>query len=180
MGLLVSITAPVTLLVGDTQWRLVSAFHGMAATVFLLGATIATYLAWRLYIGEIRAYRDLKWLSAFSSVMAVATIIFGNWIYIAYRATPPQGVNPCSGYPRACFLATLPPVHEVFFEFKEFIALFALPMFLVATFILWKYGDSLIPHREARAVPSILVLLGTFFLFLAYVLGAAITKLAGV
>ena len=171
VGLIVSITAPVGQLVGDTQWRWVSAFHGMAATVFLLGATIGTYLAWRLYIGEIKAFKDLKWLSAFSTVMAAATIAFGNWIYIAYRAP---------GGPRGYFLGAMPEIHQIFFEFKEFIALFTLPSFLVATFILWKYGESLIGHREARAVPSILILLGMFFLFLAYVLGAAITKLAGV
>ncbi|HYS71005.1 MAG TPA: hypothetical protein VEM95_01140 [Thermoplasmata archaeon] len=180
IGLVIAITAPVGILVGDTQWKLISAFHGMSATVFLIGATIAVYLAWRLYIGEIKAFTDLKWLSAFSTAMSVVTISFGNWIYVAYRAAPPAGVNPCTGYPRSCFLATLPQVHQVFFEFKEFIALFTLPMFLVATFILWKYGDSLIPNREARAAASVPVLLGWFFLLVAYVLGAAITKLAGV
>ncbi len=171
VGLIVAITAPVGILVGDTQWRYVSAFHGMSATVFLLGATISVYLSWRLYIGEIKAFKDLKWLSAFSTVMSAVTIAFGNWIYIAYRAP---------GGPRSYFLGAMPAVHQVFFEFKEFIALFTLPMFVVATFVLWKYGESLLPNREARVVPSVLILLGTFFLFLAYVLGAAITKLAGV
>ncbi len=171
VGLVVAMTAPVGVLVGDTQWHYVSAFHGMAATVFLLGATIAVYLAWRLYIGEIRAFRDLKWLAAFSTVMSAATIGFGNWIYIAYRAP---------GGPRSYFLENLPEVHAIFFEFKEFIALFTLPMFAVSTFILWKYGDSLVKNREARATASVPILLGMFFLLLAYVLGAAITKLRGV
>ena len=171
IGLVAAITSPVGLLVGETQWHFISAFHGLAATVFLLGATIAVYLSWRLYIGEIKAFKDLKWLSAFSTVMSAVTIAFGTWIYIAYRAP---------GGPRSYFIANLPEIHAVFFEFKEFIALFTLPMFLASTFILWRYGESLVRHREARAAASIPVLLGWVYLILAYVLGAAITKLRGV
>jgi hypothetical protein len=74
----------------------------------------------------------------------------------------------------------MPEVHQIFFEFKEFIAMFTLPMFVTAAYILWKYDRSLLGHREARAVPSLLILLGYTFLLVAYVLGAAITKLAGV
>ena len=164
-------TTPVGSLVGDSFWEYVSAFHGLGATVFLISSTIAVYLSWRLYTGEIRAFKDLKWMTAISSGMAVFTIAFGNWIYIAYRA---------AGGPRSYFLGTLPAIHEIFFEFKEFIALFTLPMFLVSTFILWRYGESIVKHKEARAAASIPVLLGWFFLILAYTLGAAITKLRGV
>ena len=171
VGLLMAITAPTEELIGDTQWKVISAFHGMGATAFLLSATIAVYLAWRLYAGELRAFKDLKWLTAFAAVMSVVTIIFGTWIYIAYRAP---------GGPRSIFLANTPEVHKIFFEFKEFIAMFTLPMFVAATFILWKYDRSLLGHREARAVPAILILLGYAFLLVAYVLGAAITKLSGV
>lgn len=171
IGLVIAITAPVGLLVGDTQWHLISAFHGMSATVFLLGSTIAVYLGWRLYIGEIKAFQDLKWLSAFSAIMAAVTIAFGTWIYIAYRAP---------GGPRSFFIDNLPEIHGIFFEFKEFIALFTFPMFLLASFILWRYGESIIGHKEGRAVASVPLLLGWVFLLVAYVLGAAITKLRGV
>jgi hypothetical protein len=171
VGLLMAITAPTGVLIGETQWRVISAFHGMGATAFLLSATIAVYLAWRLYAGEIRAFKDLKWLTAFAAVMSGVTIVFGTWIYIAYRAP---------GGPRTYFLGNMPEVHQIFFEFKEFIAMFTLPMFVTAAYILWKYDRSLLGHREARAVPSLLILLGYTFLLVAYVLGAAITKLAGV
>jgi len=171
IGLVAAITAPVTDLVGDTQWHYVSAFHGLGATVFLLGSTIAVYLAWRLYTGQLTAFRDLKWLTAFSAFMSSVTIAFGNWIYIAYRA---------AGGPRSYFLGTLPEIHEIFFEFKEFIALFTLPMMLAATFLLWRYGPGIVKHKELRAAASLSVLLGWVYMILAYVLGAAITKLRGV
>jgi len=171
VGLAMALTSPAGILVGDTQWQYISAFHGLGATVFLLGSTIAVYLAWRLYIGEIKAFDDLKWLAAFSTVMSAVTIAFGTWIYIAYRAP---------GGPRSYFLENLPEVHQIFFEFKEFIALFTLPMFFTSTFILWRYGKSIVHHPQARAAASVPVLLGWGFLLVAYVLGAAITKLRGV
>ncbi|HLE53830.1 MAG TPA: hypothetical protein VI999_01125 [Thermoplasmata archaeon] len=171
IGLVTAVTAPVSDLLGDSQWSVISVFHGLGATAFLLGATIAVYLAWRLYIGEIRAFRDLKWLAAFSTVMSAVTISFGNWIYIGYRAP---------GGPRAFFMNDMPAIHQVFFEFKEFIALFTLPMMLVGTFLLWKYGEDIVHDQELRAAASLPILLGWVYLVLAYVLGAAITKLAGV
>jgi len=171
IGLFFALTAPASVLLGDSSWAVISVFHGLGATAFLLAATIATYLAWRLYIGEIRAFKDLKWLAAFSTFMSGVTIAFGNWIYIGYRAP---------GGPRAFFLANMPEIHAVFFEFKEFIALFTLPMMAVATFMLWRYGEGIVKDKELRAVASIPVLLGWVYLLLAYVLGAAITKLAGV
>src|SRR3990172_8070483 len=97
VGLLLAVTAPTGLLVGDTQWHYISAFHGLGATMFLLGATIAVYLSWRLFI--------------------------------------------------------------------------------VSAFTLWRYGKAIVRHPEARAAASIPVLLGWVFLLIAYVLGAAITKL---
>ena len=171
IGLFAAVTAPVNVLLGDSSWAVISVFHGLGATAFLLATTIAVYLAWRLYIGEIRAFKDLKWLTAFSTFMSVLTIAFGNWIYIGYRAP---------GGPRAFFLANMPGIHAVFFEFKEFIALFTLPMLAVATYMLWRYGEGIVKDKELRAVASIPVLLGWVYLLLAYVLGAAITKLAGV
>ena len=70
VGLVAAITAPPSILVGESQWEVISAFHGMGATVFLLGSTIAVYLSWRLYTGQLGAFKDLKWLTAFSTFMA--------------------------------------------------------------------------------------------------------------
>jgi len=58
--------------------------------------------------------------------------------------------------------------------------MFTLPTFASATIILWRFDTTLLGHRNARAVPSMLILLGYAFLLIAYVLGAAITKLRGI
>jgi hypothetical protein len=61
------------------------------------------------------------------ATLAFLTIVFGNWIYIADRANTPDS-------PRSYFLAKMPDVHKVFFEFKEYVALFPLPL-SVAVFV---------------------------------------------
>lgn len=171
VGLAAAVTAPSSVLVGESQWELISAFHGMGATVFLIASTIAVYLSWRLYSGQLTAYKDLRWLAALSTLLAGVTVAFGNWIYIGYRG---------AGGPRSFFLANMPEVHAIFFEFKEFIALFTIPTMVAATFLIWKYGPGIVKNQEVRAATGILFFLGWVFLLLAYLLGAAITKLKAV
>lgn len=171
VGLSAAMSAPIGDLLGESSWSIVSAFHGIAATVFLLGMTIALYLAWRLYTGEIKAFRDLKYITALSAVLSGFTIVFGNWIYIAYRAP---------GGPREQFLATIPEIHQIFFEFKEFMALFTFPLIVAATFAIWYYGKELVDHRFLRAGVAATIGLSWTYMMIAYVLGAAITKLAPV
>lgn len=124
-----------------------------------------------LFVGEIKAFSDLKILATIVSFLSLFTIAFGDWIYIAYRA---------KGGPREQFLQSIPEVHEIFFEFKEFIALLTLPMFAAATFILWQYGDGIIKHRILRTALFIILVLGYVYPLLAFGLGAAITKLRSV
>ena len=39
---------------------------------------------------------------------------------------------------RSYFVKSMPEVHKIFFEFKEFGALFTLPLAVGAAFILWR------------------------------------------
>ena len=170
-GLISLVTSPVAALLGDSRYAIPDALHGVTAILYVITATISAYLAYRLFFNRLEDLRDLRVIASLNACLSLLTVIFGNWIYIYYRD---------KGGPRGYFLETRPVIHEIFFEFKEFIALFTLPMFLTATYILWRYGKPIVGHREARAVPSILILLGFAFLLIAYVLGAAITKLRGV
>ena len=43
-----------------------------------------------------------------------------------------------------------PEIHEVFFEFKEFIALFPIPLAVATTYVIWRYGDELIENKALR------------------------------
>ena len=165
------LTAPVGVFFKEGTLAVISAAHGLFATLGVLVGTIASYLGWRLFTGKIKAFSDLKILSVISSFIAAATIVFGNWIYIAYRA---------AGGPRAFFLKENPEIHEIFFEFKEFIALFPLPLVVAATYVIWRYGDQLIAHKSLRTWVGVVIAVAWAGLMIAYLLGAGITKLRSV
>ena len=165
-----ALTAPVAKLLGSAAGAVPAAFHGMAAFLYLFVGTVGLYLGWRLMTGRIRAFADLQLLSTVSATFALIAIGFGNWLYIYYRAKTPDS-------PRSHFLATVPEIHRIFFEFKEFAALYTLPLTVVAAFILWKYGTQVMERPWLRYSVAVLLGLSFFYLVVAFGLGAAVTKL---
>src|SRR3972149_2893718 len=165
------LTAPVSEFFGGSSLAVISATHGLLATLGVVVGTVASYLGYRLFTGKIKAFGDLKILAAVSTLIAAATVVFGNWIYIAYRAP---------GGPRAFFMENNPEIHEVFFEFKEFIALFPIPLAVATTYVIWRYGDQLIENKALRTWVGIAFAVAWAGLMIAYLLGAGITKLRSV
>ena len=163
-------TAPFTTLLGKTHAALASGFHGLAAFLYLIVGTIGLYLGWRLFTGRIRAFADLQLLATVSATLSLIAIMFGNWLYIFYRAKDPSS-------PRSWFLANMPEVHRIFFEFKEFTALFTLPLTVAGAFILWYYGAEVLDRKWMRYTVAVLLALSFFYLVVAFGLGAAVTKL---
>ncbi|MBI2191376.1 MAG: hypothetical protein HYU36_05275 [Planctomycetes bacterium] len=174
-ALIVLITAPFTKILGPSAFALGAALHGLTAFVLLVVATVSLYLAWRLYMGRIQAFPDLQLATTVMATLAFITITFGNWIYIPYRAKIPDS-------PRSYFLTNMPEVHQVFFEFKEFTALFTLPLATAAAFILWRYGRQILADRHARTRTAIAILIALHFFYfvIAFGLGAAVTKLKAI
>ncbi len=164
------LTAPFAAILGPGTYALAGAAHGLFAFFLLIVSTIALYLAFRLFTNRIKAFPDLQLISTVISVLSFIAICFGNWIYIPYRAAT-------SNSPKAYFLANMPEVHRVFFEFKEYIALFTLPLSVAAAFILWRYGKELLERRDLRNLVSLLLLLHFICFTIAFGLGAAVTKL---
>ncbi len=163
-------TAPVTKLLGAGAGAVPAAFHGLAAFLFLFVGTIGLYLGWRLLTGRIRAFADLQLLATVSATFSFLAIVFGNWLYIYYRAPIPES-------PRSYFVKNIPAVHGVFFEFKEFTALFTLPLTVMAAFLLWRYGTEVLERPWLRYAIAVLLGLTFFYLIVAFGLGAAVTKL---
>ncbi len=171
LALIVAATAPFFAFLGDSAYALVSTIHGLLATLGVLVGTITAYLGWRLFIGKLRAFIDLKLLSIVSALVSAGTIFFGNWIYIGYRA---------AGGPRAYFLANNPEIHSIFFEFKEFIALFTLPVAVSVAFVMWRYDRQILEERGLRSWLGIAFAIGWAALMIAFLLGAAITKVRSI
>lgn len=171
VALIALLTTPVASLLGDSRYAIPSALHGVSAIVFVIIATVSAYLGHRLYTGRLEQLHDLRILASLNAFFSLITILFGNWIYIYYRA---------QGGPRSYFLETNPVIHQIFFEFKEFIALFTLPLTVAAAFVLLRHGDELAKHTRLRQAVGALLALSWLYLMLAFGLGAAITKLRGV
>ena len=164
------LTAPLLKLLGTGAGAVAAAFHGMAAFLYLFVGTIGLYLGWRLLTGRIRAFADLQLMSVVGASLSLLAIVFGNWLYIYYRAKTPDS-------PRSYFVKNMPDIHRVFFEFKEFGALFTLPLMVCAAFLLWRYGAHILARPWLRYTVAILFGLAFFYLVVAFGLGAAVTKL---
>jgi hypothetical protein len=160
--------SPVVALLGDGANALAAAMHGMTAFMLMITATIGLYQGYRLFRDELADLHDVLLPSVVNAVLALLAIIFGNWIYIPYRAT---------GGPREVFLNTSPAIHQIFFEFKEYIALFALPLAVGAAFILLYYKTDVLRRPWLRYSVAVLLGLVFFTVMVAFALGAAITKL---
>lgn len=171
LGFILGFSAPWVELMGKSSFSSISTLHGIFATLGVIVGSATGYLGWRLLLGHLKAYRDLRILATLSSILAFLAIFFGNWIYESYRG---------SGGPREYFVAQFPVIHEVFFEFKEHIALFSLPIAVAATFMLWKYKDSFEVDENLRNAVGVMIAVGWTILMIAFVLGAAITKLMAV
>ncbi|HEX7126384.1 MAG TPA: hypothetical protein VF406_11550, partial [Thermodesulfobacteriota bacterium] len=164
------LTAPFTDLLGESRGAVPSVYHAMAAFIYLVVGTVGLYLAWQLWTGRVRSVADLQLLSTVSATLAFLAIVAGNWLYIYYRAKDPAS-------PRSYFLANAPAVHRIFFEFKEFAALFTLPITVAAAFLLWYYGAEALDRKWMRYTLAVLFTLSFFYLAVAFGLGAAVTKL---
>jgi hypothetical protein len=160
--------SPVVSLLGDSANALASAMHGLMAFLLMITATIGLYQGYRLYRGELTDLHDVTMPSVVNALLAFMTIVFGNWIYIPYRAT---------GGPREYFLSSAPMIHKIYFEFKEYIALYALPAAVAAAFLLLYYNTDVLQRPWLRYSVAVLLALVFFTVMVAFALGAAITKL---
>ena len=167
----VGLTAPGSALMGPGSAAIRGAVHGMCAGLFMITSTIGLFQAYRLFAGRVGSIAELQMGGLINAVMAWLSILSGNWIYIPYRA---------AGGPRSHFLQTAPEVHKIFFEFKEFIALFTAPLAVVAAYLLIRYGNQVSHRKDLRAMVAVLLVLSFFYFIVTFGLGAAITKLRSV
>lgn len=160
-------TAPLEKLFATTEWSTLGAIHGTLGSILFISGGISLYLGYRLLRGRAEASGDLIIASLVTAGAALVTIIFGNWVYIGYRAT---------GMVQDYFLQNMPELHLIFFEFKENIALFTVPLAVAASYILIRYRDELQERLWIRTLIFMLLALVFLFFLFAFGLGAAITK----
>ncbi|MBI3252387.1 MAG: hypothetical protein HYZ52_03580 [Candidatus Omnitrophica bacterium] len=167
-GMVLVVSAPANRLLGDSVYGVRSAFHGLMAGVLMITMTVGFYQGFRLWAGERVNTGELEIGSVLNAAVCFLTILFGNWLYIPYRA---------KGGPRTYFLDTNPDIHKIFFEFKEFTALFTLPLAVGAAYLICRYGRRVESDRVLRECAAILLVMAFFYFLVAFGLGAAVTKL---
>lgn len=165
------VSSPTSQLLGESAYAVRGAFHGLFAGVFMITVTIGLYQAFRLWSGTPLHIRELEIGSVVNAAACFLTILFGNWIYVPYRAP---------GGPQFHFLETAPEIHKIFFEFKEFTALFTLPLAVAAAYLICRYAERLHTDKNLREMTALLLVLTFFYFVVAFGLGAAITKLKSV
>ncbi len=166
-----AITSPANKLLGESVYGIRSAFHGLFALIFMITSVIGLYQAVRLWRGMEIPIGELEIGSVVNAAACFLTILFGNWLYIPYRGQ--EG-------PRSYFLSIAPEIHKIFFEFKEFAALFTLPLSVTAAFLICRYGSRFISNQTLRDMAALLLVLNFFYFLVSFGLGAAITKLKAV
>ena len=137
----------------------------------MVTSTIGLFQAYRIFAGTDWNIAELQVGSLINAMMGLLTILSGNWIYIPYRGA--EG-------PRSYFLQVAPAVHQVFFEFKEFAALFTFPLAVVTAYLLVRYGGEVYRRRGLSTMIAVLLVLVFFYFVVAFGLGAAITKIRSV
>lgn len=168
--LIILCTAPVSSLLGNKISTIYATLHGLVSFIFIIVGTIALYIAWLLVNNRWKSIADLQLISFVMATSSFLTIVLGNLIYIFYRAPTPES-------PRSWLMLNAPEVHEIFFEFKEFVSIFTFPFSVAAVYILFTFSNRVIENKWLRVVVSGLFSLTYLYLLIAFGLGAAVTKI---
>jgi len=149
---------PLVNLLSPSPWqRTMGAVHGIASLLAVLVISYAGHMAFPLLRGVRKILPQVRTFTFWSSFLAFLAIVSGNWIYMRYRA--PEGGA------RAWLTQNTPLVHYLFMEYHEFTVLFTLPLAVACTWILWKYGDSIMEKQNRSVLTATCVALMAIMFF---------------
>ena len=132
---------PIVNLLHPSPWqRTMGVVHGFASLLAVLIIAYVGHLAFPLLRGVKKILPQLRTLTFWSSIISFLAIASGNWAYMRYRAS--------DGGARAWLRENTPLVHYLFMEYHEFTVLFTLPLAVASTWVLWKYGDSILEKQN--------------------------------
>lgn len=163
---------PLVNLLSPSPWqRSMGAVHGIAALLATVVISYAGHLAFPLLRGAHKILPKVRTITFWASVLSFLAIASGNWAYMRYRA-PQEGA-------RAWLRENTPLVHYLFMEYHEFTVLFTLPLAVACTWVLWKYGDSILAqqNRSVLTATSIALMAMMFFAIGGLVSGLNVARM---
>jgi hypothetical protein len=165
---------PLINLLHPSPWqRSLGLIHGIGAMLTTIVVVYTGHLAFPLLRGSAKILPQMRTLTFWSTVITALGIATGNLAYMRYRA------NIGFGGARAWLKENSPLVQYVFMEYHEFTVLFTLPLGVACSWILWKYGDSILEkqNRPVLTATCVALMAMMFFGMGGFVTGLGIAKI---
>jgi hypothetical protein len=150
---------PFVNLLHPSPWqRWIGTIHGLASLLAMVVMAYAGHLAFPLLRGAAKILPQMRTLAFWSAILSFLAIASGNLAYMRYRAD----IN--YGGARAWLKENSPLAQYILMEYHEFSVLFTLPLAITCTWILWRYGDSILEKRNRPVLTATcLVLMALMF-----------------
>jgi hypothetical protein len=165
---------PFVNLLHPSPWqRSLGTIHGVGALLAMVVMAYTGHLAFPLLRGSNKILPKTRVLSFWSAVLAFLGIATGNLAYMRYRA----GLE--FGGARAWLKENSPLGQYVLMEYHEFSVLFLLPLGVACTWVLWKYGDSILEksNRVVLTTACVVLMAMMFYAMGGLVSGLGVAKI---
>jgi hypothetical protein len=163
---------PFINLLHPSPWqRWMGTIHGFAALLTTVTIVYAAHLVFPLLRNNHHILPQMRTLTFWATFLAFLSIVSGNWALMRYRA-------PLGGA-RFWFQENTPLVHHVLFQFHQFSVLATVPLGTACTWILWKYGNSILNKQNYPVLTATCIGLMAmmFFAIADLVTGLGIAKI---
>jgi hypothetical protein len=159
----------------DPWKRRMGTIHGFASVLATVVAVYTGHLAFPLLRGNSKILPQVRTITLWTTTIAFLAIVSGNWVYMHYRA----GIE--FGGTQAWLIEHTPLVHYLLMEYHQFTSLFTLPIGVACTWILWRYGDSILAkeNRSVLTATSVALMTIMFFAMGGLVTGLGVAKMHG-
>lgn len=165
---------PFVNLLHPSPWqRSIGTIHSVAALLTTIVAAYVGHLAFPLLRGTKKILPQLRTLIFWSTLVSFLGIVSGNWAYMRYQA----GIE--HGGASAWLKINSPLTHYMVAQYHELSTVFIIPFGVACTWILWRYGDSIVSpeHRIVRSVTSIALMVLMFLAMGGMVSGLSLAKI---
>jgi hypothetical protein len=165
---------PFVNLLHPSPWqRWMGTIHGFGSILAMVVMVYTGHLAFPLLRGAGKILPQMRTLAFWSSILSFLAIATGNLAYMRYRA------DIKFGGARAWLKENSPLGQYVLMEYHEFSVLFTLPLAIAATWILWRYGDSILEknNRPVLTATCLALVALMFFSMGGMVSGLGVAKI---
>jgi hypothetical protein len=150
--------------------RLPCTIHSVMGIITTLISGYLGHRAFAIIRGGRITLKPLRQLTTGLAIVCGLSVAAGDWLYANYQIQPRHHIQTWLQQRNFFF-------HQMLMDFKPLIAWFPLPLSVVATFILWRYGNDINRSRSLSLVIGILLALIWMYVLMSLILGLDMTKI---